>query len=365
MGENPTSPTSSDSKMTVLTTDASRPSIPLITITSPFSGDKLDKEKNNWTDWHDNIYSITCLSGLWGYIKGTTPCPPLATEPRAFNNWTQNDERACAFLFGAIEYAERKAVTLHTTDAAAYFKALEARHVSDGPVAQVYLIKDAMGIHATPGEPFTKGLDTLFDKLDRAWKMGDITLDVLKSILTLNFFGKDFQEIQFALQDRMKTATKAKPFTASEIRQFVEDRQRLIDANNRSAGESNTSTALAAKDKKKTSNICVNCKRPGHAQQYCIMPNGGMAGKTIEESKAQRAKDKASKNPAPSTSAKSTTTTQKTMRDEATGAIYLVSLPEDAKPVTPAQAHIAIDNNFDRMIFSTDDLEREGDLWGS
>ena len=41
--------------------------------------------------------------------------------------------------------------------------------------------------------------------------------------------------------------------------------------------------------------ICVNCKREGHLVMYCISPGGGMAGKTLEESKEVRRKDRESK----------------------------------------------------------------------
>ncbi|CAA7267819.1 unnamed protein product [Cyclocybe aegerita] len=97
----------------------------------------------------------------------------------------------------------------------------------------------------------------------------------------------------------------------------------------------------------------------------------GMAGKTITESKAQRMKDREAKNPKPTTSTSTTPTMiTRTVKDESTGAMYLVCMPEDAKPVqthaligVSSQTHMCTDN-IDTMVYSTDDLERGEAVWG-
>jgi len=274
--------------------DATRPSVTLITITAAFQGEKLDKGKSNWKAWRDQMYSIMILSGLWDYTKASNKAPPQTTEPRAHSNWQQNDQRACGFIFGAISEAERKALKPMESDTAAYWKKLEERHKSDGPVAQVYLIKSAMSKIATSGDSFTVGIDEIFDIIDRAWAMGDVTADVFKSILALNYF-RDFPDTQFALQDRMQVATVAAPFTITDLRRFVEDKQRLIDAN-KASGISTPTLALAARsghsNKSHESVICSNCKRPNHIVPYCTRPGGGMAGKTIQEAQEARRRDR-------------------------------------------------------------------------
>ncbi|KAJ3494945.1 hypothetical protein NLJ89_g10709 [Agrocybe chaxingu] len=358
--------------MTRLETDATRPSIPLITITSPFSGALLDKHKGNWETWKNSMYSVTCLSGLYSYMTGTATAPDKEIEPHAHANWMQNDERACAFIFGAIEEGERTAVGPHLTDAKKFWDSLATRHEKDGPVSQVYLIKEVMGKHAVVGEPLTKNLDELFRTLDRAWKMGTITIDLLKSIMALNFFSsKTFQDIQFGIQDRIKASTKENPFTSTDIREFVKEREHLMAANNHAATNESNSVALSARgpEKKRSDNICTNCKRPRHTVQYCVAQNGGMAGKTIKESKAQRTKDRNAKNPnAKSTTTLGTTTTQamvtRSMKDETTGAVYLVCMPTDAMPTSvQPQALMSVSatqtptSDIDTMVFSTDDLE--------
>ena len=281
--------------MTILSSDASYPSVKLITISAPFDKEKLDKEKGNWRTWRANMYSVLCLSGLWDYLTGDASEPDNNLEPMAHANWAKNDRRTCGFLFGAVSEAERKAITPLESDAKAYFDLLTVRHKSDGPVSQVYLIKEAMAIHARTGESFTKGVDQIFDLIDRAWAMdtNGVTLDTFKVIVALNYFGKDHQDIQFAIQDRLKLATTSRPFTPRDLREFIEDKQRLINANNRPDIPS-SSIALATQNSKpsKDKGTCGNCGGSFHISKYCIKPGGGMEGKTIEESKSRRRVDR-------------------------------------------------------------------------
>ena len=68
-----------------------------------------------------------------------------------YDNWVQNDECACAYIHGAISANEHLALGSQalTKDAAALWALLEARHKDDGPVTQVSLIREAMGLRAT------------------------------------------------------------------------------------------------------------------------------------------------------------------------------------------------------------------------
>ncbi|KAF8626135.1 hypothetical protein AX17_006595 [Amanita inopinata Kibby_2008] len=59
----------------------------------------------------------------------------------------------------------------------------------------------------------------------------------------------------------------------------------LRENNSLSAPLDSGPTALAACTGGRSSLICSNCKKPGHTVDYCISPSGGMARKTIEESK--------------------------------------------------------------------------------
>jgi len=355
--------------MTTSSTDATRPSITLITITSAFQGDKLDKSKSNFKPWRDQMYSIMVLSSLWEYTKGTFTAPDQTTEPRAYANWKMNDQRTCGFIFGAISEAERKAIPPLESDTAKYWTQLVDRHKSDGPVAQVYLIKSAMSKVATPGTSFTTGIDEIFDILDRAWAMGDVTADVFKKILALNYF-RDFPDTQFALQERIQQETKAAPFMPSDLRRFVEDKQRLIDAN-KDSGTNTSTIALAAqshssKNKGRASDLyCTNCKKPYHTDRYCINSGGGMAGKTMQESMDARRRDReAGKSASNSTPAKATIPVRITDKDGRALIAHVspdtVFTPTTTTPRVPAMAlftglpSISVDNKLDTVDYETE-----------
>ena len=76
----------------------------------------------------------------------------------------------------------------------------------------------------------------------------------------------------------------------------MEDKQRLITANNHTDILS-SSIALATQNPKslKEKGNCGNCSGPFHTSKYCIKPEGGMEGKTIEESKAKQRADQEAK----------------------------------------------------------------------
>ncbi|KAF4611985.1 hypothetical protein D9613_004442 [Agrocybe pediades] len=271
------------------TTDQNRPSVTLITAI-PFSGELLDKDKGNWRAWNKSMYGALALNGLWNYTmenaRKLAPNPDL--EPRAFANWEENDRRLCAYIFTALSDNELNAITPLRSNAYLFWKTIEDRHKKDGPIAQVHLIKSAMNTSLSSEEPYHTTMAEVFRKIDEAWAMGEIKQDLLKLILGINC-AHSVENIQFALLDRMSTAPSTSPFTPLDMIKFVEDRQRVLKANQSSSANT---IALAAQTKPKPPAACTNCKRPHHIAKYCISAGGGMAGKTLDESRAARRKDR-------------------------------------------------------------------------
>src|SRR6266550_8154627 len=134
----------------------------------------------------------------------------------------------------------------------------------------------------------------------RTLAMGDLTADVMACLFILSSL-TNYAHLRTTVNHSISQSTKEKPYTPTDIIRLLENEQRLLNADK---STSSPATALLAKTK---SNVpsCSNCKRPGHSADYCISPGGGMAGKTIEESKRARkeAMSKTSgKNPSPSSS---------------------------------------------------------------
>lgn len=285
--------------------DLTRPSIPLISAPS-FTGEKLDRSKNNYKSWCREVKEALGGSGLLRYTrKGASP-PNADHEPRANSNWTENDERVCWFLASACSSAEKDQIEPHESDAAAYWEALRARHSVDSPLTQVYLIRDVFSMRVSEEESWSVTLTKAYDTLDRAWSMGTLDLEALKRIIAVSLFEEN-TEIQLPLMDRIDAATDKTPFSSAAARQFIEERERVFNSKKANAA----SIALSAQAKGKFGG-CTNCRRPHHSAKYCISEGGGMAGKTLEESKAARAKDKAegkAKASKPSTGAKAAVAT--------------------------------------------------------
>ena len=97
------------------------------------------------------------------------------------------------------------------------------------------------------------------------------------------------------------TNSKSGSYTFEDILLLLETEQSLRDADALKRNRNNQiieSTALAAQSKPpRSTNVptCSLCKRPGHTNDYCVMPGGGMAGKTIAESIAARKMDREAK----------------------------------------------------------------------
>ena len=146
----------------------------------------------------------------------------------------------------------------------------------------------------SPSESITKTIDKAADLVRRAYAMNSadgLAEETFLSIIALNALGKEHEAIQFQLQDRLQQATPQSPFSFTQIRAFLEDKQHLIDANKHQNNPASTPSSIALSAQNTQANnlvLCSNCGKCGHQDKYCISQGGGMAGKTIEESKAQR-----------------------------------------------------------------------------
>ncbi|KAF8908519.1 hypothetical protein CPB84DRAFT_1744153 [Gymnopilus junonius] len=249
--------------------DATHPSVPLLGSFTSFDKEKLDKEKANWNSWSRDMYLMMSLNRSYNYVTGDAVAPDTLLKPRALRNWNSNDWSTCAFLSSAISDAEWKALSdPPCSNAKAYWEKLKAHHSSDGPVVQVYLLKQAMNIVITsPLESITKTID----------KAADL----------------EHEAIQFQLQDHLQQATPQSPFSFTQIQAFLEDKQHLIDVNKCQNNPTSTPSSVAL-SMQEIINIllCSNCRKCGHKDKYCISQGGGIAGKMIEELKMQHRLDR-------------------------------------------------------------------------
>ncbi|HEV7735895.1 MAG TPA: hypothetical protein VGO47_00765, partial [Chlamydiales bacterium] len=271
----------------VLDTDAASPSIPRIRVTTQYAGPKLDKLKGNYKKWLIAIELFLTLAGFNHYVKGTIAKPGL-NEPRARTNWEDNDELATALITSTLEEHEMEYVD-RGKGAKICFTEIKARHKSEGPIRQVQLLQEALTMICTHETPLPTTAELICAKIDRAYEMGEITKDLFKCIALLGAL-RDYTHLRSIITRDLSMATVEVPFTSTQLRTYLDQEQNMLNADNKPTGQG-SSMALVTRSQPPQI-ICTNCKRNRHTAEYCIASGGGMAGKTIEESRqARRNKD--------------------------------------------------------------------------
>jgi len=274
-------------------TGAIVPIVCLLTISTLFPGEKLDKELFNWLTWKQAMFQHMSTSHLIHYIKPTANdfCPDQVVDPIRYDNWLQNDECACTYIHSVISANEHLALRGQalTEDTAKLWALLEACHIDDSPVPQVSLIHEAMGLCATANN-FMAVLKEIIHIMEQVSSMGPISNSVYTNFIILHSFS-NLQDMQFNIQDQLKKETPATPLT---MLNYLHEKQKIINSNSSACM---TSIALTARstprnNKSQPALLCSACKGTTHTQQYCVCKEGGIAGKSIEESKPQRKKDK-------------------------------------------------------------------------
>lgn len=130
--------------------------------------------------------------------------------------------------------------------------------------------------------------------------MGHLSDDDIICMLILNAMNKDFGPLQHSISSLSHSTT----FTSAQMGDRVRDEAAFIcrcvdagqSANPYSLSSPTPSSAFTAISScaRSPRPVCANCKKDTHGTDYCIAPNGKMAGRTIKEARAARltARDK-------------------------------------------------------------------------
>ncbi|KAJ3992527.1 hypothetical protein F5050DRAFT_1553873, partial [Lentinula boryana] len=170
---------------------------------------------------------------------------------------------------------------------------LKARHKKAGPVKQVLLIQEALGIRYSRTETFSSTSSKISELNTRIWAMGTPSEELFLCILMINTMTSipELETTQgLVAQDLAKSqpdSTGKTTYKSSDINVALDTAQTLVNADGKT-----TDLVFAAqgscppKQPFKPSHRpqCTNpqCSQPsGHQIEYCVSPGGGMAGKTI------------------------------------------------------------------------------------
>ena len=168
---------------------------------------------------------------------------------------------------------------------------LKERHQNEGPIRQVDLLCTALNMKCKKGTPLPQTCREICDAVDQVFAMGDFTTDLFHCIAIINSL-KDFPHIRSSILHHLRASRKEKEYTSKDIRHYLESEQTLHAATDKSSSTSDIAlSARTSHTKSPHIPTCSNCKRTCHTNHYCISPGGGMAGKTIQESKDACQKD--------------------------------------------------------------------------
>ena len=363
--------TTTTDTMTVLTSDESRPSITLNRASTPFPGEKLSKTKGNYRQWYEDMLIHLMGNCLFDYVEGDTPAPLINVEPRAHKNWMANDRQAWSIIAGSVDISERSYIKLDTggaTTAKVAWDNLRARHENEGPIRQVNLLQKALAAKFTKETPLPETGRQICEDIKRAFTIGTLNEELLCCIALMNAL-EDFPHLRTSVSTSL-TTSKAKTYTSENILALLENEQSLRDADSIKRNRNNQfipeSTALAAQSHPQKSNVptCSVCKRTGHTNTYCVMPGGGMAGKTITESIAARKKDRENKKGGGTNASQTSGKVSVTMKDSNGRAFVVFVNPTDiSTPSSTAEfAGIASDTIPDAKSITApiETIEYEG-----
>lgn len=268
--------------------------IPVGKVTASWTGHILDRDDGKWSDWSYNMDLELSMVQLWEYVFDAPAAPNPTYEPRASRAWMSNNRLACSFIKRALSPSEQKLCT-DQWDPVALWAYLKARHGGAVPVQQERLLQEALTTKCSPAEFLTKTADGIIEKIDCAFDAGDVTKELLLLIVILSALSnRSYAHIRSIISRDLTNASDVTKYGPTEIRRFLEGEQTLIDADKPNSTEVVLATTPASKSSKYSRLICEGCKskgRPnfiGHTLPWCILEGGGMAGKTVEESRTAR-----------------------------------------------------------------------------
>jgi hypothetical protein len=322
----------------LLKADALRPSISLTRPNNVFAGEKLNKLKSNYKKWNKDMTHYLAINGLLSYVLGEKSKPSPSSEPRAHENWIENDRFAYTAI--AMNVSDENEAELDMAKGAKVaWDTLRERHQNEGPVRQVDLLHTALNVKCKKGMPLPQTCHKICNAVDQAFMMGDFTVDLFRCIAIINTL-EDFPHICSSILWDLRASTKEKEYTSKDIRHYLESEETLHSA---TKSFSVSDITLTAHTKSPNVPTCSNCKRQGHSNLYCISPGGGMAGKTIQESKDARYKDRENARTHNTTKSNSNTRKIAVNVKDSTGKVFIIHVdPSDiSTPSNNAKSEFA------------------------
>ncbi|KAJ7576634.1 hypothetical protein C8J56DRAFT_899729 [Mycena floridula] len=271
--------------------------------TWPSTTKNLSYLTGNWTSWKralDNVLSVNGQLQMHVSKAVAWTCPDPDLYPTSALNWHTNDQAVMGLIKSKVQPEEYQTTDDPKLDTAfKLLEALEKRHTRRGVFGQVKMLDEAFGIQFTwkDGRHFSDTIQRIQELNKSIWSGGVPDEDQFFIILLLRATQQHFPTLFDSINDSLSSP---RPVSSEEI--VLKIQNFIQSPHHKSTDSANVATVVSSGKSSTTSQSnatgsCKNCTARGikfsrHIDKYCVLEGGGMAGKTVEEAKRQRLKDK-------------------------------------------------------------------------
>ncbi|KAF7776523.1 hypothetical protein Agabi119p4_4916 [Agaricus bisporus var. burnettii] len=256
----------------------------------------LRRVSSNWKPWSSQMILILRTYKAYAYVEGTE-IRPHPDDQVSLANWRANHYMVCAFMLIAIEVNERYDFN-HHSKANELWRSLVAVYDVTGIMSKMDAMSQLMTMSFTWTVPVVEHYRNIINLANTIFQDGALSKDdiILHSLLLSlnNDTAKDDMKHARTLLDSKPNAGHSDIFNSLSIaeseRKFREMKSNELTALIASTRNANSNSSSSTTNNKKAKLLlCANCKKRGHEETFCILPKGGMEGKTLQEARtAQR-----------------------------------------------------------------------------
>ena len=155
------------------------------------------------------------------------------------------------------------------------------------------MISDALSIDFKHNVPLDQTVQQIRTANEAIWAMGTPSPEVFLSLLLVHALGKNYPVLYHDIDNSIAAATKQFPFGSDSIISRIACKQTDPKEPSLSSSHSAPAEAHVAQSSTRPKLKCMNsnCGREGHTLPYCIKEGGGMAGKTIADTRVKQHED--------------------------------------------------------------------------
>ncbi|KAJ7600661.1 hypothetical protein C8J56DRAFT_880319 [Mycena floridula] len=266
--------------------------------TWPSSVKNLSYLAGNWATWKralDNVLSINGQLQMHVSKAVAWTCPDPELYPTSALNWHTNDQAVMGLIKSKVQPEEYRTTDDPRFDTAfKLLEALEKRHTRRGVIGQVKMLDEAFGVQFSrrDGKHFSDTIQKLQELNKSIWSGGVPDEDQFFIILLLRATQHNFPSLFDSINDSLSSSH---PVTSEEV--ILKIQNFIQSPHHKTTDSANVASIIPSSNTTTATGSCKNCTARGikysrHIDKYCIVEGGGMAGKSIEEAKKQRLKDR-------------------------------------------------------------------------